>query len=236
MKTFIVLLATICFVSANPAGRIVGGENADDASAPYQVSLQFKNFHFCGGSILNKYWIITAAHCMGRRFEVVVGINRLDQEGYRYQVAEIVTLPFDSETNNYDLALVKVKKPIKFNYRVQPIPLGEEYVEGGEEARLTGWGRLGADDPAPNELQELNTFTISHKICKKAHQHVVYPSQICAFVEKGKGACMGDSGGPLVVNGELHGVVSGESPAPLENLTSSPESHTMPNGSREDRR
>lgn len=30
---------------------------------PWQVSIQEKRHHFCGGSILSEWWIITVAHC-----------------------------------------------------------------------------------------------------------------------------------------------------------------------------
>lgn len=45
--------------------RIVGGYDAENGEFPYQVSLQTKK-HFCGGSILNEKWILTAAHCVHR--------------------------------------------------------------------------------------------------------------------------------------------------------------------------
>lgn len=44
--------------------RIVGGYEAPEGAFPYQISLRNNNRHFCGGSILNSRWIVTAAHCV----------------------------------------------------------------------------------------------------------------------------------------------------------------------------
>lgn len=44
-------------------GRIVGGYVIDITEAPYTVSLRYVTSHFCGGSIIDERWILTAAHC-----------------------------------------------------------------------------------------------------------------------------------------------------------------------------
>ena len=45
--------------------RIVGGEEANPHSWPWQISLGYgSSSHFCGGSVLSQNWAITAAHCV----------------------------------------------------------------------------------------------------------------------------------------------------------------------------
>lgn len=47
-----------------PQPRIVGGRDAEINQFPYQISLRLYNQHICGGSIISKNYIITAAHCV----------------------------------------------------------------------------------------------------------------------------------------------------------------------------
>lgn len=51
--------------SASP--RIVGGVDATESQAPFQCSLQMHSEHFCGCTIISSKWILTAAHCVGKR-------------------------------------------------------------------------------------------------------------------------------------------------------------------------
>ncbi len=71
------LLACVALVAAGPAldrptqvnraqqtGRIVGGDAAAQGEFPWQVSLQQFGRHFCGGSVIGKNHVMTAAHCV----------------------------------------------------------------------------------------------------------------------------------------------------------------------------
>lgn len=44
-------------------GRIVGGTPTSIKKYPYQVSLQYHSSHICGGAIISKDYVVTAAHC-----------------------------------------------------------------------------------------------------------------------------------------------------------------------------
>uniref|UniRef100_A0A663N8F2 Peptidase S1 domain-containing protein n=1 Tax=Athene cunicularia TaxID=194338 RepID=A0A663N8F2_ATHCN len=50
--------------SMNIMNRIVGGSGAMPGQWPWQVSLHMQGIHVCGGSIITRQWIVTAAHCV----------------------------------------------------------------------------------------------------------------------------------------------------------------------------
>lgn len=63
----ILLSAIIAFAHGlRGDGRIVGGVAIPIERTPYQVSLQYDGYHFCGGSIISSNFVLSAAHCTDR--------------------------------------------------------------------------------------------------------------------------------------------------------------------------
>lgn len=60
----LVLAGLLGLAMAQPSGRIVGGLDAYEGQFPHQISLRRSGSHTCGGSIISRNYILTAAHCV----------------------------------------------------------------------------------------------------------------------------------------------------------------------------
>ncbi|XP_046745054.1 chymotrypsin-2-like [Diprion similis] len=202
---------------ANFTTKIVGGTSAKDGQFPYQVSLRSKNHHFCGGSIMNERWILTAAHCIygsnNDSVTVVVGTPTLDNGGDSYQSRRLVHHPSYNEILiRDDIGLIEVEKPILFTDKVQPVALPtEDFDKPNQTAVLSGWGTTSYPGKASNELQYITLSVIDQNECLNTSFRVT-KSNICTLNKTGEGACHGDSGGPLVSEKVQIGIVSWGTP------------------------
>ncbi|KAG7197994.1 hypothetical protein KM043_016219 [Ampulex compressa] len=202
--------------------RIVNGRDAKPGEIPYQVSLQriASSMHFCGGSILNENYVITAAHCVAGNspsaLKVIAGTIDLRKPRSEHFVAAIIVHeeynPADSWKN--DVALLKVKTPFVKTQHVSfvTLPEADMVVNANDVAVVSGWGNLFQGGPTSVRLQRVNIYIAHQEYCKYMYKQMyynVYDSQVCAFDPTvQKGSCHGDSGGPLTVQGTLIGLVS----------------------------
>merc|ERR1739838_1041609 len=213
-------------------GRIVGGEEASDGEFPWQVSLRsigaLGATHFCGGSIINENWILTAAHCCAGQIpatmHVVAGgikLNNFENEEENRNLDAIIGHPdYSAATISNDACLLKMKEPFEWTEFIQPIalPAPMQDTAGGSMATVTGWGTTSEGGLGlPNVLHKVTLPVVSDEDCNAAYGaagYAVEDSMICAgLAEGGKDSCQGDSGGPFFSNEspetrELLGVVS----------------------------
>jgi len=197
--------------------RVVGGQDASPGFAPYQVSIQ-NTFgeHVCGGSIVNQYWILTAAHCMEwpkQYLKIVTGTINWTKPDAVYNVADVqVHCSHDKPMYHNDIALLKVDRPIVFNKNTQPVKLATiDNKAEGDQLILTGWGSTKLWGKTPDILQKINLKYLPNVKCQGAVRNSAWlgTSHICTLTKSGEGSCHGDSGGPLVdAKGIQYGVVN----------------------------
>ncbi|XP_025836158.1 brachyurin-like [Agrilus planipennis] len=209
------------FVSSEDA-RIVGGNEAVPNSLPYQAALRIFYDEWtglCGGSLITKRYVLTAAHCLDDRqllLEVVLGAHKYREIELTQQRINTSTFKFHEQFNNdsldNDLGVVYLPTPAKINQYVQLIALPSRADVSnnlvGREAITSGWGD--DNDPATDGkevLRYINVRIIKNEVCNETFQDLP-DSVICTAGTGKKGVCFGDSGGPLVANRKLVGVTS----------------------------
>ncbi|XP_037948520.1 chymotrypsin-1-like [Teleopsis dalmanni] len=215
------LLAKLKTKNIDINGRVVGGEQAEEGFAPYQISIQGEwDGHMCGGSIIADKWIITAAHCVygynQRYLRIITGTNKWREPGKIYFLDEyFVHCNYGYPDYANDIALVRLNDSIVMNEFTQPIPLADVPLEDGADVILTGWGSTGVIDP--NNLQKITLKYMEHNRCLEAfdYDEKLDVGHMCTFTREGEGACYGDSGGPLVSDGKLVALVNWGYPCAL---------------------
>lgn len=179
----------------------VGGKTVKIKDYPYQVSLMVTSADFtggiCGGSIISKDFIVTAAHCTYNRqaadLKVRAGSSYRAFGGRVRKVAAIHEHPrYDHATGtyDYDIAILKLSRSLRFGRKVKAInlPTLNQIVPVGTKCFVTGWGRLEKDDPLkPIKLRGVELPLVSDKECQSAHKpYPITSRMICAGHKKEK--------------------------------------------------
>lgn len=229
------------FPSFPTGDRVVNGKEAALGDAPYIVSISSTNSatnykHSCGGSIIGKEWVMTAAHCLpgsGPISKLVkAGTTKYADNSEGQTVLTKYAIVHEKYTGGvgpYDIALLRLEAPFVYTKNVQPIalPFEDEIVQG--LGCLYGWGRTNSSLPAPEKLQTVETDILEYNECKALLpvSAPIHETNVCSSSLNSKvSACNGDSGGPLVredKNGVTQqvGIVSwGYNPCGEDNLPS----------------
>ncbi|XP_031626847.1 uncharacterized protein LOC116343091 [Contarinia nasturtii] len=216
INLFSLALCALCVVKAskfNATTRILGGGDAKRGQFPYQVSIRYKNNHYCGGSIINNWFILTAAHCtQGDKsypdnIKVVVGARELKSGGTWLSIEKITNFPNYSPTIfQNDISLLRTAQEIHFTVLIQPIALPtSNLMIDGASVVVSGWGFtkmpdtiLDTESKPSNILQFTKLKVLDIYKCIDKFKGKVKVSHICTQSSMNEGVCTGDKGGPLV--------------------------------------
>ncbi|XP_045449369.1 trypsin-1-like [Melitaea cinxia] len=208
--------------------RIVGGNETKKLEMPWIVALLYNGRFYCGGSIINDLYILTAAHCTSgfRKEKMTVRFLEHDRSIVNdtpiidRKVSAIIRHErYNPSTYDSDIALLKLKKRVDLSTVLKSARVDKEDDENKDvgirpvclpEAGNTysnytglvaGWGTTEEGGSVSNTLQEVRVPIISNEECRmSAYKDRITENMLCAGLEEGgRDACQGDSGGPLHV-------------------------------------
>ncbi|KAJ8713978.1 hypothetical protein PYW08_007598 [Mythimna loreyi] len=214
--------------------RLIGGTRTQLFEMPWMVLLSYESARGsqlnCGGTLINEWYILTAAHCvafLGNRLQlngVILGEHDIRQDPdcemsddtefcapkiENVSIAEVVAHPgYTRQSLVDDVALIRLAKPANFtlpSMKALCLPITKKLqleTLQGQNANVAGWGvtEEGLQSPV---LQSVELPIMSTEECTKAYRGSIQvkETQLCAGGVKGKDSCAGDSGGPLMFPG-----------------------------------
>ncbi|XP_052822578.1 serine protease 48 [Octopus bimaculoides] len=180
--------------------NVQNGQDALDGEYPWVVVLLRGSSFVCTASLINKRYVLTAAHCVDEssysKYSIRVGSIKRD-EGKLYKVDHVIIHDkYKGFIEGYDLALLYMESEITFTDNVQPICLPENPASLDKDYYATGWGRNEKDESVFT-LQEVKNEIVEYHNCKKYFPSIT-EAVICGNNKDFYSPiCFGDSGGPF---------------------------------------
>ncbi|XP_055371671.1 trypsin-7-like [Condylostylus longicornis] len=198
------------------SNRIVGGFAVRYNKYPWIAQLTYNSRFFCGGSLINDKFVLTAAHCTTGFKANNLGVRLLQFDrnaastGIHRAVKQIIAHPnYNTRTLDNDIALLELSHTVPLNGATRPVCLPDaQHTFDYQDAIVAGWGLTVEQGQVSSILREVTVPVISNNDCKKTkYGNMITENMLCAGDVKkgGKDACQGDSGGPLIAPSKSNG-------------------------------
>mmetsp|Transcript_2934 Transcript_2934/g.6532 ORF Transcript_2934/g.6532 Transcript_2934/m.6532 type:complete len:423 (-) Transcript_2934:176-1444(-) len=155
-------------------GLIVGGLDVDQTRFPYFAILDLERadgFYFCGAALIHTDILLTSAACTQNTLNIFAAVNYTQEdpltnyERFREAIKTVPHPDFNSTTNDYDLAALKLDFPVD---QITPIPIDTSRPANGATLTTIGFGLTSEGGTFPNVLQEAFVNVVSFADCNSA--------------------------------------------------------------------
>lgn len=202
------------------SSRIIGGREANANRYPYTITFFNRiNEHACGGTLIARDVVLTAAHCQGGTGtfsggKIVVGRHNInnDDDGTVYTNRDEIPHPsFNSDgvVTNFDIMLVFLDGNMNVNNTWVKLNSDISVPVVNQSVTVMGWGKTDVNDffnDGSDVLMNVEVNVVPNDECQKSeaygqsYSNLVTDNVLCAS-DVGQDSCQGDSGGPLIVRG-----------------------------------
>merc|ERR1712240_779215 len=167
--------------AVSSSNRIVGGKEVNPkGKMPYQVFFQgcagMRGCSTCGGAIVNKRFVLTAAHCYNSMFttmHVILGEHNVcdgvNEGGKLIKVKKMTLHPdYNSRTIDNDIAVLELAEDLTFTKKIKPacLPSSETKDYSGSASTVSGWGGTIGYGPNDQQPQQPRQCTLKETIVK----------------------------------------------------------------------
>lgn len=214
IPALLLTLVATCATANSP--EIVGGKPAPDGRYPWMVPLLLSGVadnyeaQWCGASLVSPTKVLTAAHCTGPQFDILIGSTDLASgQGRRVRVAKTTRHPnYNRLDDSYDLAVLTLAEPVLDVAPVRFISSLEEEARAmpdGTKLTVVGYGVTQSGGLTSSILRQVKVPVVNRDAC---NSEPMYPERVghtefCAgYAKGGKDSCRQDSGGPLFRRGK----------------------------------
>nr|XP_036217963.1 trypsin-1-like isoform X2 [Bactrocera oleae] len=166
----------------------------------------------CGGTIYDRGYVITAAHCLYHSSDLPVvvrpgGFALNDTEAWDLEIEEVIEHPNYDYPNVYnDIAIIRLRTLFNGNpFHDEPACLWGD-PDSAHNVTAMGYGNTQFAGVSSPLLMKTNLFTIENSECQLHYEpdsgvlsDGILSTQICAKDhEKLRDTCQGDSGGSII--------------------------------------
>ncbi|XP_014250068.1 venom serine protease-like [Cimex lectularius] len=194
--------------------RILGGVETRPDEWPMMagILLMPEMQHLCGGTIISRHHVLTAAHCLSdkmrkeirhERIGVVVGVHNYTQikPDRVLRIRLLVLHPeYTFGKASPDLAILLIDTPLGDGKTVGPVCFSKRRVNPiHKKFKHLGWGVVSNKSNRTSDVLKMTTLkSVDLRSCQYGDLIArKNPFQICTK-QRGTSMCFGDSGGPLM--------------------------------------